>query len=288
MEGTCFVIQGFGVKTDFATGRKLNLDASYDVIKEAVEATGLTCIRADEVQHAGVIDKPMYESILESDLVIADLSTSIVNAFYELGVRHALRPHCTIIVAEQNFTRAFDINRNLIRTYKHLGEDVGRAEAIRFSKDLQTAIQQIMSNPGTDSPLYTYLPDLQRPQLKAAQADKSGIHTLTAGASPDDANHESTAPLLRQFRDAKAAADWNRVIIYLQDLRKLKPDDDYLTQQLALATYKQQPDDNEALTKARSILLELDPVSSHDAKHWAYGEPFTNACGISKPNGWTI
>jgi len=149
------------------------------VIKEAFEATGLTCIRADEVQHAGVIDKPMYESILESDLVIADLSTSNVNAFYELGVRHALRPHCTIIVAEQNFTRAFDINRNLIRTYKHLGEDVGRAEAIRFSKDLQTAIQQIMSNPGTDSPLYTYLPDLQRSQLKAAQADKSGIHTLT-------------------------------------------------------------------------------------------------------------
>ncbi len=33
----CFVVQGFGEKTDFRTGRKLDLDASYDVIKEAVE-----------------------------------------------------------------------------------------------------------------------------------------------------------------------------------------------------------------------------------------------------------
>ncbi|MFZ1851232.1 MAG: hypothetical protein WAU15_03205 [Nitrosomonas sp.] len=35
MEKTCFVIQGFGEKTDFTNGRKLNLDASYAVIKEA-------------------------------------------------------------------------------------------------------------------------------------------------------------------------------------------------------------------------------------------------------------
>jgi hypothetical protein len=31
---TCFVVQGFGKKTDFTDGRKLNLDASYQVIKE--------------------------------------------------------------------------------------------------------------------------------------------------------------------------------------------------------------------------------------------------------------
>ncbi len=45
---TVFVVQGFGEKTDFTTGRKLNLDASYQVIKEAVEEAGLECIRAEE------------------------------------------------------------------------------------------------------------------------------------------------------------------------------------------------------------------------------------------------
>ena len=74
---TCFVVQGFGKKTDFKTGRVLDLDASYDVIKEAVKAAGLECIRADEIPHSGLIDKPMYEQILNADLVIADLSTSM-------------------------------------------------------------------------------------------------------------------------------------------------------------------------------------------------------------------
>ena len=71
----CFVIQGFGEKTDFPTGRKLNLDASYRVIKEGVERAGLRCIRADEIQHSGTIDLPMYEHLMRADLVIADLST---------------------------------------------------------------------------------------------------------------------------------------------------------------------------------------------------------------------
>jgi hypothetical protein len=31
----------------------------------------------------------MYEQLMSADLVVADLSTSNANAFYELGVRHA-------------------------------------------------------------------------------------------------------------------------------------------------------------------------------------------------------
>ena len=81
---TCFVVQGFGKKTDHKTGRVLDLDASYEVIKEAVENADLTCIRADEIQHSGVIDKPMFQQLLEADLVIADLSTSNFNAAYDI------------------------------------------------------------------------------------------------------------------------------------------------------------------------------------------------------------
>ena len=71
----CFVIQGYGQKTDYSNGRVLDLDASYAVIKEAVEDAGLECIRCDEIAHSGVIDVPMYQQLLEADLVIADLST---------------------------------------------------------------------------------------------------------------------------------------------------------------------------------------------------------------------
>ncbi len=79
-KGTCFVVMGFGKKTDFETGRVLDLDKSYkNMIKPAVEATGLQCIRADEIVHSGLIDVPMYEQLLKADVVVADLSTSFKN-----------------------------------------------------------------------------------------------------------------------------------------------------------------------------------------------------------------
>ena len=64
---TCFVVMGFGKKVDFETGKTFDLDMSYhNLIKPAVEAAGVECIRADEITHAGVIDVPMYERILGS------------------------------------------------------------------------------------------------------------------------------------------------------------------------------------------------------------------------------
>ena len=53
-----------------------DLDKTYKIIRQAVEAAGLECIRADDIVHSGVIDKPMYESLLTADVAIADLSTS--------------------------------------------------------------------------------------------------------------------------------------------------------------------------------------------------------------------
>jgi hypothetical protein len=86
-EKRCFVVMGFGIKTDLATGRKLNLDKSYlALIKPVVESKGITCLRADEIRNSGTIDVPMYQQLLTADLVVADLSTANVNAFYELGI----------------------------------------------------------------------------------------------------------------------------------------------------------------------------------------------------------
>ena len=81
---------GFGKKTDYQTSRVLDLDKSYQyIIKPAAEEAGLECKRADEIIHSGVTDLPMYDQLLTADVVIADISTSNANAFYELGVRHA-------------------------------------------------------------------------------------------------------------------------------------------------------------------------------------------------------
>ena len=53
-DDSCFVVMGFGKKTDLATGRTLDLDKSYNnLVRPAVESTGLRCIRSDEIVHTG-------------------------------------------------------------------------------------------------------------------------------------------------------------------------------------------------------------------------------------------
>jgi len=75
----CFVVMGFGEKTDFQSTppRVLNLDKTYEyIIEPAVKDAGLQCVRADQIIHSTLIDKPMYENLLDADVVVADLSTS--------------------------------------------------------------------------------------------------------------------------------------------------------------------------------------------------------------------
>ncbi len=107
----CFVVMGFGQKVDYATGRTLDLDKTFEnIIKPVCEELGYSCIRADEISKSGIIDLNMYKMLLTADLVIADISTSNVNAVYELGVRHALRRKATILMKEDKGNYHFDLS----------------------------------------------------------------------------------------------------------------------------------------------------------------------------------
>ncbi len=131
----CYVIMGFSIKTDLATGRKLNLDRSYlGLIKPVVESKGLICIRADELKYSGSIDFPLYNQLLTADVVMADLSAANLNAFYELGVRHALRPRTTIVISEEKLVYPFHFNHIVINKYTHLGDAIDYFEVLRFQK----------------------------------------------------------------------------------------------------------------------------------------------------------
>ena len=132
---TCFVVMGFGKKTDYAQNKTFDLDKSYNyIIKPAVEKAGFACFRADEIQHSGNINAPMYERLFEADLVVADLSTANLNAFFELGVRYALKPRTTICISEKGFKIPLDMGQVAIRSYEHLGEGIDYGEVMRISK----------------------------------------------------------------------------------------------------------------------------------------------------------
>lgn len=274
----CFVVMGFGEKTDYATGRTLDLDKTYRIIiKKAVEESGLECIRADDIIHSGLIDKPMYELLLDADIVIADLSTANANAIYELGVRHALRPHTTIVIAEKQFKFPFDLKSLLIRPYEHLGKGIDAEEGDRVREELKKAIRKLLDTPDVDSPVYTFLPALKAwnasvtPIVEAhAQAAVTADEMPVAAPSPAAAQgaeqqDDTTSELVEMFQEAKAASNWAGAVSALKRLVKRRPNDPYIRQQLALATYKsKKPSVIEALNEGRKILEELQPHTSTD------------------------
>ena len=265
----CFVLMGFGEKVDYKTNRTLDLDKTYRIIRVAVDEAGLECIRADDIVHSGVIDMPMYQNLLSADVAIADLSTSNENAIYELGVRHALRPHTTIVLAEKQFKFPFDLGHLLIRSYEHLGTGIDFEEAERLKDELVRAITTIVQKQDVDSPVYTFLPDLQPPSVEAVRRAlrTSGVGAQAGSEAPAPAGSEKFSTLLDLFRqakkDAKKDEDWVLARTYLEKLREIKPDDPYLIRQHALATYKsKQPSVLESLQEARRILQALDPEKS--------------------------
>ena len=175
-------------------------------------------------------------------------------------MRHALRPHTTIVMAESGFAFPFDLNHLSILKYEHLGKDIGYTEVVRVRKTLKDRIVALLEKTETDSPVFLFLPELLGQEGAAAPAP-------AAMAAPQD--DHSLAELMKTFqqakRDAKDPADWLLAIAVLNRLLKLQPADPYIVQQLALATYKsQQPDAKSALEKARTILETLSPETSCD------------------------
>lgn len=259
---TCFVIMGFGEKTDFQANpqRLLNLDRTYEqIIEPAVKASGLTCVRADKIVHSTVIDKPMYEYLNDADLVVADLSTSNANAIYELGVRHALRPYKTIVMAEQGFKFPFDLNHLSILKYEHMGKGILYEEVERAKAALQARIVAALQADEVDSPVFMFLPQ------------RMGKPAAAAAAEAAVQDQTSLADLMELLTSRKQKVqkpdDWLAVLKVLDRLKNLQPNDPFVVQQQALATYKSEsPDAVASLVAAKDLLAQLLPETSCDAE----------------------
>jgi len=224
----------------------------------------------------------MYERLLMADLVIADLSTANINAFFELGVRYALRPKTTIVIAEKNFEMGFDMGHVVIRKYEHLGPGIDYEEVERVKAELTRVCREIPHTEQIDSPVYTFLTDLAAPSrglnVKAAAAfaaaaerereDRTRAALAQATTKDEKAALERPfAALMKTARDARGRGDFRAMRDVLRGVRAVQGDkaDPNVVQQLAWATYtSKDPDAKTALLESKAILSQLDPEASTD------------------------
>jgi hypothetical protein len=158
------------VKTDPGSNVTINFDAIYEeVIRPAVEAAGLKAIRADEEKVGGIIQKPIFERLILCDYAVADLTTANANVYYELGVRHAMRPWSTILIFANNVRLPFDLGpvRGLAYHLDQAGHAADSAsDRDKLSEQLRAARREV-----TDSPLFQLLDNLPQPDISRLKTD---------------------------------------------------------------------------------------------------------------------
>lgn len=167
MNPYCFVITSFGKKENLNDLRskqlagqndpvqKIDFDKIYDdLIKPAIIKADLEPLIEREEKGFGSIHKTMYEKIILCEFCIADLTNLNPNAFYELGMRYAVKPFTTIpIIASSHFPLPFDIGSNRTFPYQ-VDKDFNLSDKENDINKLADILQHAKKNRSTDSPLY--------------------------------------------------------------------------------------------------------------------------------------
>ncbi len=255
-EKICFIIMGFGRKTDFATGNTFDLDKTYKhIIRPAVAKAGYRCVRAHEIPESGFIDKSMYALLIQADLVIADISTYSPNAIYELGIRHAVRPFSTIIIKEKNIGEIpFDLDRTRMFTYSHLGEDLLAEEIMRSVNGLSGLISKVAEKKLMDSPLYEFMYDITPPRISDEEFE-SIIGDL-------EHKEKNIFTIIDKARQHMQDGDFDNACKCWEKASHAVPDEAYFIQQLAFAKYKsKKPSAGIALMDALVTIEALHPTN---------------------------
>ncbi len=170
MRPLCFVLMPFGKKTDGA-GRVVDFDEVYkQLIAPAVNAAGLDAIRADEEQVGGSIHKPMFERLMLCDYAVADITGANPNVYYELGIRHAVRPRSTIILFAGGTPLPFDIAnlRGLPYQINAAGIPV---DCEQTAAAITARFRSAREDTGDDSPLFQLIDGMPRIEVDHEKTD---------------------------------------------------------------------------------------------------------------------
>ncbi len=260
-------------KKPAASGLTVDLDAVYEtLIKPAVIAAGLEPLRADEEMVGSIIHKPMFERLVLCEYAVADLTTANANVFYELGLRHAVRPWATqLLFAEGLGQLPFDVAMLRALPYK-LGAD-GKPVDVTVSCAALTLRLQEARQANTDSPVFQLLdgypaPDIQhmktdvfRDRVRysneiknklatARKLDRNAVHQVEQTLG--DISHAEAGVVIDLFLSYRAVEAWDDMIVLVARMAPPLIETVMVQEQLGLALNRAKRGE-----EAEKVLLEL-------------------------------
>jgi FMN phosphatase YigB (HAD superfamily) len=183
----CFVITPFGEKL---------ARVWEDAIEPAVKSAGFDCVRGDADLQQGAVMEFVIQQIFAADAIVADLTYSNANVFYELGVAHTIADKTVMIVSSSKSAPdlPFDISAYRAIAYQRNQLAGLRAQLELTLRELQRGTP---SNGRPSNPVRQFAPapSFSVPYLK--EAKKHAIAELLA--TPGDAE----AVLSAELRDGR-------------------------------------------------------------------------------------
>lgn len=155
LEKTCFFIAPIGGEDSVERQHSdLFLES---LIVPAIEEFGFNVVRADNISTPGLITNQIIDYIMNSGLVVCDLSFHNPNVFYELSLRHTTKKP-TIHIIRKCDSIPFDINdfRTIIIDDSSIYTLIPSLETYR-SQISQQIRQMLEDKDSIDNPILSYL-----------------------------------------------------------------------------------------------------------------------------------
>ena len=202
---TVFIVRPFGekpVQIKSKTGKLASVKVNFDdidrlLIQPALKKNALKGDTTGVIAEAGNIRVDMFQMLIAYDLVIADMSINNANVFYELGIRHGLRPNGTILIRfESEGDVPFDLKTDRYIPYNRENPSKAIDDLARTIKDTLTAQQSQNRRP--DSPVFLLLPKLAPPDAAKLLVVPKEFQEAVAKAESDAQNGRTTLALLAE------------------------------------------------------------------------------------------
>jgi hypothetical protein len=210
-----FIVRPFGtksvtVKDEYGKDKSVEVDFNQidkDLIQAALTKNGLEGKTTEVIAAAGNIRLDMFQMLIAYDLVIADISIENANVFYELGIRHGLRPNGTILIRFP--TSGKDVPFDL-KTDRYIAYDRENPTAAvdLLANSITETIQSMRSfERKADSPVFLLLPALSPPDPAKLTVVPREFQEAIEKAEHAKTNGPTTLALLGE--EAKLT-DWAR------------------------------------------------------------------------------
>ena len=198
-----FIIRPFGKKRVTVPNPQGNdalvVDVDFnqidkDLIQAALIKNNLKGDTTELIASAGNIRVDMFKMLIAYDLVIADISIDNANVFYELGIRHGLRPNGTILIRFPTSGKdvPFDLKTDRYIAYERENPSAAVEPLAQSIKETLQVMARGTDDRRPDSPVFLLLPGLIPPDadklivvprefleaIEIAQHDQYGDTTL--------------------------------------------------------------------------------------------------------------